>query len=140
MVLTHRYRVKDATAGTRLARMAVAVNRVWNYAGGVQNDSRRHNKRRPSFPELARLTAGGGKELGLHSDTVQDVLKHWVEARDEAGRRPIKWRGGDYLGVLTPTVAVGGDGNGGDISVTADNGGAGSEIERAGNADRPGNA
>ena len=91
MVLTHRYRVKDATAGKRLARMAASVNRVWNYAGGIQNDSRRHNKRWPSFPELARLTAGGGKELGLHSDTVQDVLKHWVKARDKAGRRP-RWR------------------------------------------------
>ena len=71
--------------------MAVAVNQVWNYAGGIQNDSRRHNKRWPSFPELARLTAGSSKELGLHSDTVQDVLKHWCAARDKARRRP-RWR------------------------------------------------
>lgn len=91
MLLTYRYRVKDATAGKRLARMAVSVNQVWNYCGGIQNDSRRHNKRWPSFPELARLTAGSSKELGLHSDTVQDVLKHWVKARDKARRRP-RWR------------------------------------------------
>src|SRR3954452_11739593 len=91
MLLTFRYRVKDATAGQRLARMAVAVNQVWNYAGGVQNDRRRHNKRWPSFPELARLTAGSSKELGRHSDTVQDVLKHGVKARDKARRRP-RWR------------------------------------------------
>lgn len=91
MILTYRFRVKDATAGRRLARMAVSVNQVWNYCGGIQNDSRRHNKRWPSFPELARLTAGSSKELGLHSDTVQDVLKHWVKARDKARRRP-RWR------------------------------------------------
>lgn len=90
-MLTFRYRVKDATAGKRLAAMAVAVNQVWNYCGGIQNDSRRHNKRWPSFPELARLTAGSSKELGLHSDTVQDVLKHWCAARDKDRRRP-RWR------------------------------------------------
>ena len=91
IILTYRYRVKDATAGKYLDRMARAVNLVWNYCGGIQNDSRRHNKRWPSFPELARLTAGSSKELGLHSDTVQDVLKHWVKARDKARRRP-RWR------------------------------------------------
>jgi len=91
MLLTFRYRVKDATTRKRLAAMARAVNLVWNYCGGIQNDSRRHNKRWPSFPELAKLTAGSSRELGLHSDTVQDVLKHWVKARDKARRRP-RWR------------------------------------------------
>jgi transposase len=91
MLLTCRYRVKDATARKHLSRMAVSVNQVWNYAGGIQNDSRRLNKHWPSFPELARLTAGSSKELGLHSDTVQDVLKHWVKARDKARHRP-RWR------------------------------------------------
>ncbi|GAC1496424.1 MAG: RNA-guided endonuclease TnpB family protein [Steroidobacteraceae bacterium] len=89
--LTYRYRVKDATAGKWLDRMAVSVNQVWNYCGGIQNDSRRLNRRWPSFPELARLTAGSSKELGLHSDTVQDVLKHWVKARDKARHKP-RWR------------------------------------------------
>lgn len=91
MLLTFRYRVKDATAAKALARMAVAVNQVWNYCGGIQNDSRRLNRRWPSFPELARLTAGSSKDLGLHSDTVQDVLKHWCKSRDKARRRP-RWR------------------------------------------------
>src|SRR5690349_8491964 len=91
MLLMFRYRVKDATAGKRLSRMARAVNTVWNYCGGIQNDSRRLNKRWPTFPELARLTAGSSKELGLHSDTVQDVLKHWCRSRDKAKRRP-RWR------------------------------------------------
>lgn len=91
VILTFRYRVKDATSGKHLRQMARSVNLVWNFCGGIQNDSRRHNKRWPSFPELAKLTAGSSKELGLHSDTVQDVLKHWVKARDKARRRP-RWR------------------------------------------------
>lgn len=91
MLLTFRYRVKDATAGKRLAAMAVAVNQVWNYCGDIQNDSRRHGKRWPTFAELCRLTAGSSKLLGLHSDTVQDVVKHWVRARDKMKRRP-RWR------------------------------------------------
>ena len=37
MLLTYRYRVKDATAGKRLARMAGSVNQVWNYCGGIEH-------------------------------------------------------------------------------------------------------
>jgi transposase len=91
MILTYRYRVKDAIASKRLRRMAASVNQVWNYSGGIQQDSRRHNKRWPTFPELAKLTAGSSKELGLHSDTVQDVLKHWCRSRDKVKRKP-RWR------------------------------------------------
>jgi hypothetical protein len=38
--------------------MAVSVNQVWNYAGGIQNDSRRLNRRWPSAFDLIGLTAG----------------------------------------------------------------------------------
>lgn len=89
--LTFRYRIKDATDGKHLDKMAIAVNQVWNYCGGVQIDSRRLNRRWPNFPELAKLTSGSTKELGLHSDTVQDVLKHWVRSRDKSRKRP-RWR------------------------------------------------
>jgi len=91
MLLTYRYRVKDATAGKRLARMAVAVNQVWNYCGGIQNDSRRLNRRWPSGFDLIKLTSGSSKELGLHSDTVQAVCKQFAISRDKAKRKP-RWR------------------------------------------------
>lgn len=89
--LTYRFRVKDSSSRKHLEQMAIAVNQVWNYCGDIQNDSKRLNRRWPTFPELARLTAGCTKDLGLHSDTVQDVLKHWVKSRDKAYRRP-RWR------------------------------------------------
>jgi len=91
MILTYRFRVKDATAGKRLARMAVAVNQVWNYCGGIHNDSRRLNRRWPSGFDLINLTNGATKELGLHSDTVQAVCKQFAVSRDKARRRP-RWR------------------------------------------------
>jgi putative transposase len=91
MLLTYRYRVKDATARKSLARMATAVNQVWNYAGGIQNDSRRLNRRWPSAFELINLTSGSSKELGLHSDTVQAVCKQFAISRDAAKRKP-RWR------------------------------------------------
>jgi putative transposase len=91
MMLTYRYRVKDATAGKRLSRMARAVNQVWNYCGGIQNDSRRLNRRWPSGFDLIKLTSGSSKELGLHSDTVQAVCKQFAIGRDKAKRRP-RWR------------------------------------------------
>lgn len=91
MILTFRYRVKDATSGNRLDRMSVSVNQVWNYCGGIQNDSRRLNRRWPSGFDLINLTSGSSKELGLHSDTVQAVCKQFAISRDKAKRRP-KWR------------------------------------------------
>lgn len=81
MLLTFRYRVKDATAGKRLERMVVEVNQVWNYCGQIQNDSRRFNRKWPSGYDLITLTNGCSKELGLHSDTVQDVCKQFAIRR-----------------------------------------------------------
>jgi IS605 OrfB family transposase len=91
MFLTYRYRVKDAIVGKHLARMAAAVNFVWNYCGNIQNDSRRLNRRWPSVFDLTRLTNGSSKELGLHSDTVQAVCRQFTASRDAARRRP-RWR------------------------------------------------
>ena len=91
MHLTFRYRIKDATSGKHLDRLAIQVNQVWNFCGGAQDHARRHNRRWPNYVQLAALTSGSSKELGLHSDSVQDVLKHWIKARDAARRRP-RWR------------------------------------------------
>jgi Putative transposase DNA-binding domain len=51
MVLTYRYRIKDATSGRQLERQSREVNRVWTL---------------------------GSKLLGLHSDTVQAVCKQFA--------------------------------------------------------------
>jgi IS605 OrfB family transposase len=97
MVLSYRYRVKDATSGRHLERQARAVNRVWNYCGEIQQAARRHNKHWPSGFDLIKLTCGSSKLLGLHSDVVQAVCKQFAIARDTHGKRP-RWRGRKSLG------------------------------------------
>jgi putative transposase len=92
VLLTYRYRIKDATTGKHLAGLARAVNVVWNYCGEIQAASRRHNKKGPSAFDLIKLTTGCAAMLGLHSDTVQAVCKQFVSSRNPCRRRP-KWRG-----------------------------------------------
>jgi IS605 OrfB family transposase len=97
VLLTFKYRVKDATSGKHLAALARTVNRVWNYCGEIQEAARRHNKRWPSAYDLIRLTTGSASMLGVHSDTVQAVCKQFVASRNAHGKRP-KWRGRRSLG------------------------------------------
>ena len=104
MVLTYRYRIKDATCGRHLLRQANAVNQVWNYCGEIQEAARRHNKQRPSGFDLIKLTSGSSKLLGLHSDTVQAVCKQFAFSRDARRKRP-RWRGKKSLGWI-PFQAV----------------------------------
>ncbi len=113
MVLTYRYRIKDATSAPHLWRQAQAVNRVWNYCREIQEAARRHNKRSPSGFDLINLTSGSSKLLGLHSDTVQAVCKQFVASRNARGKRP-RWRGRRSLGWIPfqAARAVQIDGNG----------------------------
>jgi IS605 OrfB family transposase len=97
VILTYRYRIKDATSGKHLDVLAKAVNLVWNYCGDIQNASRRYNKPWPSSYDLIRLTTGSSLLLGLHSDTVQAICKQFVSSRDAHGRRP-RWRSKRSLG------------------------------------------
>ena len=97
VILTYRYRIKDATTAKRLRAHARVVNYVWNYCGEVQEAARRQEKRWPSAFDLVKLTTGSSALLGLHSDTVQGVCKQFVANRDSARRRP-HWRGKKSLG------------------------------------------
>jgi putative transposase len=97
MILTYRYRIKDATSGKHLAALARAVNVVWNFCGETQEACRRQEKRWPTAFDLIKLTTGSGALLGLHSDTVQAVCKQFVTNRNKAKHRP-RWRGRKSLG------------------------------------------
>ncbi len=71
--------------------MARSVNLVWNYCGNIHNDSKRLNRRWPSYVDLCALVAGSTKMLGIQSDTLQDVVKFWCRSRSVKKRRP-RWR------------------------------------------------
>jgi putative transposase len=112
VILTYRYRIKDATTAKRLRAHARAVNYVWNYCGEIQEAARRQEKGWPSAFDLVKLTTGSSALLGLHSDTVQAVCKQFVANRNAARRRP-HWRGKESLGWIpfAPARAVKLDGD-----------------------------
>lgn len=91
MILTYSYRIKGNAAAKRLSQMAIAANQVWNFCGGIHDDSRRLNRPWPSWYDLVKLTSGSSKEIGLHAATIQGVCKQFVISRNKIKHRPA-WR------------------------------------------------
>lgn len=93
MIITYKFRIKDATVGKYLDRHARACNAVWNYCRRVQKQAQKRwaageNRRWPSAFDLIRLCTGSAAELGLHSDTVQTICRRFVSSRDLNKRCP----------------------------------------------------
>lgn len=93
MMLTFKYRVKDATVGKHLNRHAWACNQVWNFCVATQREAQRRRQagltvRWPSAFDLVKLCTGSGTELGLHSDTVQTICRQFAASRDLHKRCP----------------------------------------------------
>lgn len=96
MIITFKYRVKDATVGKHLSRHAWACNQVWNYCNQTQREAERRWKaglkvRWPSAFDLIKLCTGSAAELGLHSDTVQTICREYAAKRD-VNRGHLRWR------------------------------------------------
>lgn len=93
MMLTFKYRVKDATVGKHLNRHAWACNQVWNFCVATQREAQRRweaglKVRWPSAFDLVKLCTGSGSDLGLHSDTVQTICRQFAASRDLHKRCP----------------------------------------------------
>lgn len=93
MMLTFKYRVKDATTGKHLARHAWACNQVWNFCVATQREAERRRKaglstRWPSAFDLIKLCTGAAADLGLHSDTVQTICRQFAASRNLHKRCP----------------------------------------------------
>jgi putative transposase len=91
-MLTYRYRVKDATAGNHLRRMAWAVNRVWNFCNETSLLAWRRERRFVSAFELINLCAGAGHELGLHTDTISEICTEYAKKRKQFHKVRLRWR------------------------------------------------
>jgi len=98
-VLTYRYRIKDGSGSTRraLRTQARSVNYLWNYCCRVDREARRRWKagmcvRRPTAYDLANLSRGVSKDLGVHSDTVDAVCRKFANARDAVFPKTPKFR------------------------------------------------
>lgn len=93
MILSYKFRVKDATTGKILFRHAYSANQVWNFCVSTQREAERRWKggmkaRWPTAFDLIKLCTGSGSLIGLHSDTVQAVCRQFAVSRDSKQRCP----------------------------------------------------
>jgi putative transposase len=91
-MLTYHYRVKDATSGKHLQRMAWAVNTVWNFCNEVSMLALQREKRWLSAFDLIGLCAGASAELGISSETIAEVCREYVARRRQFKKRRLRWR------------------------------------------------
>lgn len=88
IILTYRYRIKDGSSSTKraLRKQARAVNFVWNYLCEIDRETQHRYKagmkvRRLSAYDLGALCRGISKELGIHSDTIDELCNQFLRAR-----------------------------------------------------------
>lgn len=92
-VLTYKFRLKDGGSKRKhLIRWASAVNYVWNYCNEASFHQLRKYSKWLSVSDLSGLTHGVSKELGLNSQTVQQVCREYWLRRFNARRRKLSWR------------------------------------------------
>jgi putative transposase len=97
MLLTLKFRLKDRHAA-ELNRQARAVSFVWNYVNEMQQKAARSQRKWLTYPDLARLTAGSSRELGLHAHTIQKVCEQYDRSRKQHRKAWLKFRGRKSLG------------------------------------------
>jgi transposase len=90
--ITIKYRIKDSQHRRHLLRLSYAVNYVYNYCNEVSMLAWRRDRKWLTGYDLANLCAGAGKELGLHSDTINEICLQYAKARKQFGKRRLKWR------------------------------------------------
>ena len=121
MIITYKFRVKDATSRKALERHAIACNQVWNFCVATQREaqSRRiagRNCRWPSAIDLGNLVTGCAADLGIHSDTTNQICRQFVRSRDQhrkcprfrasfGGKRALGW-----MPFVARCIRVDGDG------------------------------
>ena len=90
-IKTLKVRVRDKHCA-RLRAMARSVNFVWNYINALSHRSIRERGTFLSAFDLHPYTKGAGKELGLHSQTLQEVAEEYVTRRIQFKKSKLNWR------------------------------------------------
>lgn len=96
MIAVYRYRVKSLNG--LLNKQSRAVSFVFNFCNDTQKHALKWRKRWPTGFDLNKLTAGSGKELGLHSGTVNAVCEQYAKSRSQHKRPYLRYRGKKSLG------------------------------------------
>ena len=89
---TLQYRIKDETTAKHLQKMGYAVIFCWDFCN--QSNMERWAKFRKTFSAFAlhKLTAGCGKDLGLHSQTLQAVCDEYAKSCKQFKKVKLNWR------------------------------------------------
>ena len=78
-LITYRFRLKDSSCRNRLAKLGWACHDVWNYCNETVSYQWALRRTILSAFDLNKLTAGVGKGLGIHSQTVQAVCEEYAK-------------------------------------------------------------
>src|SRR5690554_735720 len=88
---TLKVRVRDKHRPL-LNQMARSVNLVWNYVNELSHRSIKERGVFLSAYDMHPYTKGAGKELGLHSQTLQCVAAEYVIRRKQFKKARLNWR------------------------------------------------
>ena len=88
---TLKVRVKDKHVKL-LNGMARGVNFVWNYINELSARSIREHGRFLSAYDIHPYTKGAGKDLGLHSQSLQCIAAEYVTRRKQFKKVKLNWR------------------------------------------------
>lgn len=88
---TLKVRVKDKHAA-ELSRMARGVNFVWNYLNELSSRAIREKGLFLSAYDMHPYTKGAGRELGLHSQTLQCIAAEYATRRKQFKKSRLSWR------------------------------------------------
>ncbi len=88
---TLKVRIKDKHVKC-LNQMAKSVNFVWNFCNELSHRSIRERGNFLSAYDLHPYTKGAGKELGLHSHTLQCIASEYVTRRNQCKKAKLNWR------------------------------------------------
>ncbi|ARU55239.1 IS200/IS605 family transposase OrfB [Oleiphilus messinensis] len=88
---TLKVRIKDKHVKL-LNRMARSVNFVWNYINELSSRSIKERGVFLSAYDIHPYTKGAGKELGLHSQSLQCIAAEYVTRRKQFKKARLNWR------------------------------------------------
>lgn len=91
LIRTLRLRLKDKHASA-LRQQAQAVNTVWNYCNELCVKHWQRTRTFFSAYDIHPYTKGAGKELGLHSQTVQAIAEEYCTRRKQFKKVKLRWR------------------------------------------------
>lgn len=92
IILTYKYRIKDATSKVKLKKLASSVNYVWNYINNLSYQNIKLHGRFLSEYDIDYYLAGSSKEIGLLASSLQEISKVYVKSRKLSHKRKLSWR------------------------------------------------